>query len=192
MTDSLGDKGPTKRRFKNRHPQLIDIVDRFEAIPSSTHIRNARGAIERVREEGASFWKEGSSQLTRWRRYCNVLWDFIQTDLGNRRHLKNQDLATALREFIQEFEHSTGGMYKMLYGTSDDPESDSNITRMLDWFNLIYKFSTYAILAFWIDDKTEHVATTISLNLTTGESTQETTREEMKVPKKYQRATKDL
>ena len=155
------------RRFKNRHLELLDIVDRFESSPASRHARDARGVIERVRDEGSAFWEEGSSQLKRWRDYCNVLWTFIHTSLGERRHLKKQDVAEALREFFQEFEHSTHGMYEMLYGTSDDPENDPRIKQVLDWFPLIFRCATYAITSFWLDDKTEEILTEISINLAT-------------------------
>ena len=181
------------RRFKNRHLELFDIVDRFESSPYSKHARDARAVIERVRDEGAAFWEEGSSQLKRWRDYCNVLWTFIHTSLGERRHLKKQDVAEALRGFFQEFEHSTHGMYEMLYGTSDDPENDPRIKQVLDWFPLIFRCSTYAITSFWLDDKTEEILTEISINLATRESSQKTTiLKEMKVPKKHRRAARNL
>ena len=53
------------RRFKNRHLELFDIVDRFESSPASKHTRDARAVIERVKDERTAFWKEGSSQLRR-------------------------------------------------------------------------------------------------------------------------------
>ena len=113
--------------------------------------------------------------------------------VGERRHLRKQDAAEALREFFQEFEHSTHGMYEMLYGTSDDPENDPNIKQVLAWFNRIYRYSTYAITSFWLDDKTEAEHLKISINLTTGEIREEMTRiKDMKVPRKYRHATKKL
>ena len=181
------------RRFKNRHLELLDLVGRFEASSASKHAYDARAVIERVREEGRTFWEEGSSQLNRWRDYCNVLWRFIHTSLGERRNLRKQDVTEALREFFQEYEHSTCGMYKMLYGASDNPENDPKIKQVLDWFPLIFRCSTYAITSYWLDDKTAEIVTEISLNLATGESNQKTTiLKEMKVPKKYRRGAEDL
>ena len=181
------------RRFRNRHLELLDIVGRFEAGSASGHAHAARAVIERVREEGRTFWEEGSSQLNRWRDYCNVLWKFIHTSLGERRNLRKQDITEALREFFREYEHSTYEMYKMLYGTSDDPENDLRIKQVLDWFPLIFRCSTYAITSYWLDDKTAEIVTEISLDLATEESSQKTTiLKEMKVPKKHRRGAKDL
>ena len=181
------------RRFRDRHLGQIDLVDRFEANSSWKHAYDARSAIERVRDDGAAFWNEGAPQLKRWRDYCNVLWRFINTSLGERRHLRKQVLAEALREFFHEFEHSTHGMYEMLYGVPDNPEKGQKIREVFAWLDLAYRFSTYAITAFWLDDKTEETTLKISMNLTTGETSCETTVEkEMQTPKKYKHAAKSL
>ena len=181
------------RRFRNRHLELLDIVGRFEAGSASGHAHAARAVIERVREEGRTFWEEESSQLNRWRDYCNVLWKFIHTSLGERRNLRKQDITEALREFFREYEHSTYQMYKMLYGTSDDPKNDLRIKQVLDWFPLIFRCSTYAITSYWLDDKTAEIVTEISWDPATGERSQKTTiLKEMKVPKKHRRGAKDL
>ena len=42
-------------RFKDRQLQLMDMVDRFEAVPSSTHTRYALGVIGRLMDDGADF-----------------------------------------------------------------------------------------------------------------------------------------
>ena len=52
---------------------------------------------------------------------------------------KNKTWPQHLREFIAKFEHHVGGMYEMLHGTSDDPDNDPDIKRMLDWFALVYE-----------------------------------------------------
>ena len=80
----------------------------------------------------------------------------------------------------------------MLYGISDDPNDNTELERMLGWFELVYRFSTYAIVSFWIDDKKEHNSVKMKINLTSGDSTTEWTRDEMKVPRKYRKATRKL
>ncbi len=159
----------------------------------------AQGAIERLRQEGDGFWSEDQKQLKRWRDYCNVLWKFIVADLGNRRFNKKQDLATALREFVAEFEHSTHGMFEMLYGTSEDTDSDSNVRRMFTLFELVYRSSTYAILAYWLDEKHEEKSTTIQVKISQDQRPQidigETVvHREMRKPKnrKHRRAMNKL
>ena len=192
-------KKKQSKRFENRSPEFFDLLQRFEEKPCSEHARNAQGVIERLRQEGNRFWSEDQKQLKRWRHYCNVLWTFIVTDLGGRRFNQKQDLATALREFIAEFEHSTHGMFEMLYGTSNDADSDPNVRRVFTLFEWVYRSSTYAILAYWLDEKHEEKSTTVRVRITPDDRPQidigETVvRKEMKRPKnpKHRRAMKKL
>ena len=178
-------------RYDKRPLQWSDILGRFEAHSHQTHIHNAFGLIGRLKDEGRRFWPQGSEQLRRWERGCTDLLRFFNR-LGTRKDLENQDLTTAMREFVQEFEHTTGRMYQMLYGEIPDPQDDQRVTEIFDWFNLVFRSSIYAVLSGWIDDKQEENFVEINLNLTTGESSQEWTRTEMKVPRKYQKATKRL
>lgn len=178
-------------RYKERQLRLRDIVNRFEADSSSMHVRNALGAIGRLERDGIALWDEGSNQLSRWREGYTDLSVFLNR-LGERRHGKRQDLATALREFIQEFEHTTDRMLQMLHSTSDDPDNDTNIERILRWFDLIYRLSTYALISSWIDDKTEEESLKMTVNLTTRTTTQRWTIKKMQVPKKYRRSTRAI
>ena len=183
-----------KRRFKERHYQLIDQINRFESESTATHVRNTLAAIGRIKNVGPIFWDEGTSQLSRWNHYCDILWVFINADLGRRRFREKQDLATALREFIAEFEHSVHGMYEMLYGTGDDPDNDDNIKQMLIWFDVVYRFSTYAIVSYWIDEKSDHTSVEIKINMTTGKHSHSYSHKKMPKPKekKHQRGSKKL
>ena len=83
-------------------------------------------------------------------------------------------------------------MYQMLYGSVDDPDNDPALKQTLDWFDLVYKLSTYALISTWIDDKTEDVSASITINMTTGEHTEKWARNEMRVPKNYRHASQDL
>lgn len=176
-------------RFRNRHFQLFDLAGRFEAASSSTHTHTALAAINRMKDEGSEFFDEGS----RWQRSCDELKEFLCT-LDERRHSRGQDLATVLREFIAEFEHSTHRMYQVLYGTSGTPDNDKNIQRVLAWFDLAYRLSTYAIIAFWIDEKSDKTSIHLNVNLTTGKRTENRIHEEMKAPKNkiHKRGAKKL
>ena len=178
-------------RYDERPLQLTDILGRFEAHPHQIHVHHALGLIGRLEDEGRRFWPEGSEQLQRWERGATDLWGFMNR-LGTRRDLESQDLQTAMREFIQEFEHTTGRMYQMLYGETDDPDDDQRVTEIFDWFNIVFRSSIYALLSGWIEDKQEENLVEIQLNLATGESSQEWTRTAMVVPKKYRRATEPI
>jgi len=181
----------TKPRFQSRQPQFMDFMGRFEAKPSPTHVHDALAAIDRLKDDGINYWNEGSDQLARWREGCSALWTFLNT-LRRRRDIERQDLAVVLREFIQEYEHSTWRMYQMLYGVFDNPDNDPTLHRMLDWFDLVYKLSTYAVVSTWIDDKTEQVSVHITVDLASGGRTEGWARNKMRIPENYRHACKNL
>ena len=178
-------------KYRDRPLQWDDIIGRFESQPCSHHTRHALVLIERLRDEGARFWDEESQQLKRWRHYCGCLWRFLN-NLGYRRDTAKQSLETAMREFIQEFEHSTGGMYEMLYGKAAEPNYAEDFREITNLFHVVYRSSTYALVSHWIDDKQEHKLITMKVDLTTGESSLEVTGSEMRVQRKYQKSTRRL
>ena len=179
------------RRFDERPLQWIDVLGRFEKHSHQRHFRDAWALIGSLQDEGRSHWTDGSEQLARWNRGLDDLLSFLN-GLGKRRDLEKQDLSTALREFIQEFEHHTRRMYQMVYGEINDPENNERLTEIFDWFNLVFRTSIYALVSGWIEDKQDHLAVTINVNLSTGETTEKRTGTEMTVPKKYRKATKHL
>lgn len=192
-------KKDRSKRFANRNLEYLDIIHRFEAEPTSVHLRTAQGAIERLRDDGNHFWSEDEKQLGQWRKYCDVLWKFIVTDLGNRRHIQKEDLQTALREFISEFEHSVHGMYEMLYGKIEGADLDSRVPDYFQWVDVVYRASTYAILSYWIDEKHDELTTTLQIKINQKSSPQIYTKETivhkpMKKPKlkKHRRGMKKL
>ena len=180
-----------KPRFQARQPQFMDFIGRFEAKSSPAHVHDALAAIDRLKDDGANYWNEGSDQLVRWREGCTALWTFLNT-LRRRRDIERQDLTVALREFIQEFEHSTWRMCQMLYGVFDSPDNSPALHQMLDWFDLVYKLSTYAVISTWIDDKAEQSSVNIMVDLTSGEHTEKWTRNKLRIPKNYRHASKSL
>ena len=177
-----------RRRFRNRRlTQLLDIVQPFESQPSSNHIRNAMGVIERLRDEGRQFWEPDSAQLDRWCEGCTELWVFLN-NLGKRRDLDKQPLEIAFREFVQTFEHTVYRMKQMLHGLGRGVELDPpEVDAVFRWIELAYRLSTYGLVSHWIDDKTEARITNMTLSLTTGEWSEGTeVVKEMRIPKKYQ------
>ena len=178
-------------RYNERQTQLRDFVPRFEKEPSSIHVKNALGAIERLRDDGNQVWPEDSSERARWRRGCMELWSLVN------RLNKQQDLPTVLREFIQAFEHTTGRMFQMLCSRPSAVDAESDIDRISRWCDFVFRLSTYAVVSSWIDDKTEEKS--IGIRMTTNPITGETTVKEearttktMQVPKRYRRSTKDI
>ena len=176
-------------RYKERRLQWTDIIGRFEAQSHSDHFRNARGLIDRLKDEGARFFDKDSEQLHSWQRYCSVLLTFLN-NLSRRRDVEKQSLEIAMREFIQEFEHSTERMKQMLYGAVVDPDNDEDVRQIRDLFNLAYRLSTYALASARINDKHEDVSLRTIVDLTSGEVRQEGTRTKMRVPRKYQKSTR--
>ena len=178
-------------RYKARNLRWVDVLGRFEEYPSSTHLINALGLLERLRDEGRSFWDKDSDQLEKWQQYSSELLQFLNT-LNRRRDVDGQPLETAMREFIQEFEHSTLRMHQMLYGPVADLDNDEHTKHVTNLFNLVYLSSTYALLSAWIEDKRDNNSLTTMVDLTSGEIRQEGTRTEMRVPRKFRRSTKRI
>ena len=175
-------------RFSNRPLEWMDVLHRFDEQSSSLHVRYAISYIDRLASDGARLLRDQPSQADRWRQGCQKLKDYIH----NLRIMENHDLATALREFIQEFEHTTFRIYQIRYGIADITDNNLSIPQLVAWFDLIYRTSTYAIIASYIPDKEETNTLVTHINLTTG--TQTTTGEiiEPQVPKKYRKAAKPL
>ena len=143
------------RRFAERQSRLFDLVNRFEARSSSDHAYDAIASIDFLRDQGAAIWEEGSRKLVRWRRACGELRRFLNGELGVRRFEKKEELAATLREFIQEFEHSTGRMYQLLHEGPNDATKEQRIEDYCRWVDLAFRFAIYAIVSSWIDDKRE-------------------------------------
>ena len=178
-------------RYSERQLQWRDILGRFEAYPCAHHLHNALDIVDRLKDEGAKYWDEDSQELKSWQRYCTAVWSFLN-NLGQRRDLRQQSLETAMREFIQEFEHSIGRMCQMLYGAVADSDRDEGVREIVDLCNLAYIASTYALVSGWISDKQENASLSIIVNLNSGEVREKGTRTEMQVPRKYRRSTKLL
>ncbi len=179
-------------RFRDRrYSRLLDLIPPFESRPSSHHVRDAMAIVERLRDEGRQFWPAGSDELVRWREGCTELWVFLN-NLGQRRDSGQQPLETAFREFVQAFEHTVYRIEQMLHGVRGQGECDPpEVDVVFRWIELAYRLSTYGIVSYWIDDKTEEKVTRISLNLTTGEQSQDTeVVRQMSIPRKYRQSAR--
>jgi len=175
-------------RYKERPRELRDLIGRFEARSSADHCYTAIAALQRLREDGRDYWESESKELKRWRRGCDDLLEFLNT-LGARR---KQPLATVMREFVQEFEHSVERMYGLLFAQSV-PDGEATRAQYRSWVEFAYRLSTYAILSSWIDDKTEETTISRKIDLKTGKVVERgSCHKPMAVPKKYRKATKAL
>ena len=174
-------------RFRDRrYMRLPDIVRPFESRPSSHHIRDAMGAIERLRDDGREFWQADSDELARWSEGCTELWVFLNT-LGQRRDIDQKPLETVFREFVQAFEHTVYRITQLLHGVKGEVDNDPpEVDAVFRWIELVYRLSTYGLVSFSIDDKTEEKIMRMSINLTTGERSEETEMvKKMSIPRKY-------
>ncbi|MCY4672545.1 MAG: hypothetical protein OXD43_02055 [Bacteroidetes bacterium] len=84
-------------------------------------------------DDGRGYFAEDSDELSSWTKYCDVLIDFIMSGLNAKRGIENQELATVLREYIQEFEHSFARMHSMLYGIAYAKNDSSIIGDFFAW-----------------------------------------------------------
>ncbi|MCY3487576.1 MAG: hypothetical protein OXH34_03975 [Bacteroidetes bacterium] len=163
-------------------------MERFEGN-LHLHSRNAVSVIGRIKDDGYEYFDMGSAPLKRWQKYCQDLQDFISRELPVRNH-NGQDLVTVLREFFQEFEHSSYGLDEMIHKVALDRGDEGVIVDLWDWLSLAHRNSVYAIVACWAPDKKQVDTCHIEINVSAGTSSQKWTREEMEVPKRYKRATK--
>lgn len=174
--------------FKDRPLELIDLVPRFEGTTAGEHHRNARGFIERLADDGAALFKDDPDRAARWKAGCMELRETI-THLWR---ADRPDLATALREFIQAFEHHTARIHQMAYGAKKG-EDKKQVKQVLDWIGYTYRFATYAILASYLDDKQVTGHTHYHLDMETRKWTDVSHHmEQMQVPKKYRNSTKKI
>lgn len=70
--------------------------------------------IRRNRGDGRKYFKESTKPPECSKGYCNAILKLLLRVLDTRRHRDKQDLAVALREYIQELEYSAFGLDKML------------------------------------------------------------------------------
>lgn len=174
-------------RFKNRSLALIDLVPRFEGVTAGEHARNARGFIESLGRDGAALFEDDPDRAVRWKDGCMKLRETIM-HLGR---ADRPDLATALREFIQDFEHHTARIHQMAYGAEQSEEGKNQTKQVLDWIGYTYRLSTYAIIASYIEDKQIHGHTHYQLDMETLRFAEVSHRmDQMQVPKKYRNSTK--
>lgn len=178
-------------RFADRSLQWTDVDHRFEEVSAQQHAYYAVSYIERLEIEGTRKLKEHPAQAARWRAGCQELKEYIRKlGIDQSRELHND-----LREFIHVLEHTRIRLYQMSYGTADTGNTFST-QDVLDWFDIVYRHSTYAILAAHLPDKQEintkstHIRMNISEQGIT--STVTTTGDiiEPHVPRKYRRAAK--
>ena len=174
-------------RFAKRPLEWIDVDPRFEGASAQDHAHNAQGYIGRLESEGGRKFKGSPEQAARWAAGCLELKQHILKLCTT----QSQDLRTDMREFFQAFEHERYRIYQMSYnGSGWTPK------QVLIWFELIYKHSTYAILAAHLPDRQEinTLATRIQMQIGPGGVTSTTTTTgKIKKPgvlRRYRRASK--
>ena len=144
-----------KKRFRHRSLQFFDILDQFESQPTSTHIHDALGVIERMEQDGSELLDTDSEPLNRWRAGCKEMHQFINSELYMLRVVKRQSLEEVLRKFFNMFEHTTYRFYQMFYGTVDTPDYDRRLQYLLSWIELAFRLITYAIVSYWSHEKSD-------------------------------------
>ena len=144
-------------RFKNRPLEWTDILDRFKKLPKEDHLHNALALIGRLEDEGTMFSSNDSTQRTRWRTACTELARVLR-ESGARRHGLKQDLATALKDFMHDFEHASCRISQIIYQDANDPDYEDNKERISDWLNLIFKACIYALTSAWTNTQSYNLA----------------------------------
>ena len=83
-------------------------------------------------------------------------------------------------------------MFQMLHSIPVATDPDAEKCQVGRWIDLVYRFSTYAIVSYWIDDKAEENSAHITINLSTRESTTDLKHEPMRVPRMYRPTTRPI
>ena len=175
------------RKWRDRRLDAISVIGRFEAKSATEHFRNAIGCLQRIRDDGDQIWTGAPERRASGiARVCRK--NAATYPEASSRCRANESLETALREFVQEFEHSTTRMAQMLHGLGDD----DLIQQFAWWTELAYRFSTYAVLSCWLDDKQDETSVRINVNVIEGTSREEWCHKPMIVPKKHRPATKRI
>ena len=184
-------------KFKERLSDEFDIHVPFEDSSSQVYVRNARGAIERLRDEGRGHFGDESREYKRWEKACNELWSLVlslHSDKAIRDRQKNTknegEDATVLivfRDFIKLFEHAQFRLHQLAFaGKSNNPF----ISQTFYWLNLYYRYATYAIISVYLGDKTEETPVCIKINLSTRERSEKWTKgPPIKTPQKCRQKT---
>ena len=177
-------------RYDERSPRLIDLVARFESKSSADHAYNAYAAIQRLRDDGATLWAEGTDQRNRWNKGCTTLLEYLRKVYQEQE--TGGDWTTVFREFLQEFEHATQRMLQLLHSSGVEEENPQYIDDICSWIEFTYRLSTYAMISRWIDDKTAERTVQITVDLASGTSTEEWNLPPLRVPPQYRSSTRPL
>ena len=179
-----------RRRYKKRYSvHFFQNVERFEGN-LNRHRGQAVSVIQRIRDDGREYFKgdKDNGRIESWEEYCDGLICVLK-DLDLRKQ-QGQELSTVMREYFQEFEHSSGRLDQMLHGVTHDRGDDDVVVEL--WLLLTYAFrvSIYGIVAEWTPDKKEVEHIDMHVNLSTGLSKTTCFIEKGETPKKYKHATK--
>lgn len=161
-----------------------------------------KSTIQSLKNDGVRYLGGNSGPCERWERGCDELFDFVNK-LQSGKDMKrkeakdssqkidgNTELLTIFKEFIDKFEHFQKQLHQILCSRSIDENRDQAISNTRDWLNIIYRFSTYAIISTYLGDRTEHTIIRIRISLSTGKSYTETTHYPITILKKYRKKKK--
>ena len=158
---------------------------RFERASLPEALRDVRGLIERLLDQGRELWDEDSPEFQRWRKYCDDLSEFVVATRARRQ--RGVRLATIMREFFSVFEHSEIRLQQLLGQVPEDQRSDERAS-LYRWMPMVFQGCTRAIVACWFDYKdTEPDRIYVDVNFATGETRQRVEHTPMKVPRKDRR-----
>ena len=124
----------------------LDIYDRLNSTTSVIQLRNARGVVERLRDDRWQYFEEGCNAFNRWKEGCDELYKFINM-IPASLHIDGRDMDVVLEKFIEAFEHHERRFRDMLEAKIIPDSSREQIaTTVSFWFDALFRFSVYAIL----------------------------------------------
>ena len=164
---------------------IRNIVGPFDRLSLSHLLRNTRGMIERIRDDGRIYWKSDADAQKRWNRSCDDMINAMASAYS-RRH---DPLEHVLRDTIHVYEHSERRLVEMMKASSID---ESSWVPFLVWIEATFRAAIYAITAMWLDDKHDLTTMTLEIDIGTGETTDDIQYTPPTTPRKYRKKAKGM
>ena len=102
------------RYNERRDGGWVDVLKPLKSTTSADEIYNAIAVMQRIRNDGLTYFKENEVAGSRWARGCNDLISLINK-FSYRLQVEKIDIAEVLWDFTEEFDHTEKRLHQLLY-----------------------------------------------------------------------------
>ena len=138
-------------RQKESIKSKLDLFDRLNSTTTVEQIRNARGVVERLRDDRWRYFKEGSKSFDWWKEGCDELYQLINMFPASL-HINGNDMDVVLEKFIEAFEHHEC-RFRQILQTKSIPDSSGSrllpryLSGSMRSFDSLFMLSSWSIRA---------------------------------------------